>query len=104
MATLVCPNCGTHFAPAEPKCPACGVRPHRPSSPAVWPPSPARRAALLFGLLIALLIVGALVWAILAGRRSLLESPSPIFPSTLVETQCAGCADPAATASGTGRK
>jgi hypothetical protein len=46
----------------------------------VWKPPRARRAALIAGILIALLIVAALVWRIADSRRTPLEGDRQILP------------------------
>src|SRR3712207_7107253 len=49
-------------------CPHCGAeRPHA-GSPQAWPAPRARRAALVIGILLALLILAALVWRIADSR------------------------------------
>lgn len=79
-SSIVCQNCGEKIDPSQASCPLCGAqRPHA-GSPEVWRPPPARRAALVAGILIALLIVAALVWRIADSRRSTTEDAGPILP------------------------
>lgn len=87
MASIVCPTCGERFSLSEPSCPVCGAAPRRSGSPELWPPAPARRVALAFGLLIALLIVGALVWMVLTGRRTILGPVPPVIPSASLDVR-----------------
>jgi len=62
-------------------CPACSApRPRRTGSPAVWEPASARRRASLAGLLIALVILGILVWRIADSRRSQEEPKGRVLP------------------------
>ena len=80
MPSITCQNCGAEIEPARTSCPLCGAqRPHA-NAPEVWRPPPARRAALIAGLLIALLILAALVWRVADSRRTPLEGSGQIFP------------------------
>lgn len=81
MATVLCTRCGGKIPLTARSCPHCGARPHRTGTPQAWLPSPRRRFATLAGVVIALLIVAALVWALLVSRRSPLEEPPPVVPT-----------------------
>jgi uncharacterized paraquat-inducible protein A len=80
MPPIVCQNCGSEIEPSRTSCPRCGAQRHHTKSPEVWRPPAARRAAMLAGIFIALLIVAALVWRIADSRRSTLEDSGPILP------------------------
>ena len=80
MPPIECHNCGSQIEPSSTSCPLCGAQRHHAQSPEVWRPPPARRFALVAGILIALLILAALVWRIADSRRSTQESSAPIMP------------------------
>lgn len=80
MPPIVCQNCGSEIEPSRDSCPLCGAQRHHTGSPEVWRPPAARRAALIAGILIALLILATLVWRIADSRRSTTEDSGPILP------------------------
>ena len=80
MPPIECHNCGSEIEPSRASCPVCGAERHHAQSPEVWRPPAARRGALVAGILIALLILGALVWRVADSRRSTQESNAPIMP------------------------
>jgi hypothetical protein len=80
MPNHVCRNCGAEIPEARATCPVCGSSSQRTGSPAEWEPWAARRSAILAGLVLALLILGALVWRIADSRRTPLEPNAPILP------------------------
>ncbi|MEW5931212.1 MAG: hypothetical protein AB1941_27425 [Gemmatimonadota bacterium] len=79
-SSIVCQNCGEKIDPSQASCPLCGAqRPHA-AAPEVWRPPASRRAALVAGILLALLIVAALVWRIADSRKTPLEGGGQILP------------------------